>query len=58
MSRLLLDRGQVSKVLGIPAGSVAFLHRMKRLQGVRVGKFLKWRPVDIQRFIDELKPEN
>ena len=58
MSRLLLARPEVSLLLGIPEESVDYLHRMKRLRGVAVGKFLRWRPDDVQRFVDELEPKD
>jgi excisionase family DNA binding protein len=54
MTRLLLTRDEAARMLSIKPETLDYLHRMKRLRGVKVGKELRWRPPDVQRFVHEL----
>ena len=57
LSRLLLNRAQVASVLDVPAETVDYLHRVRKLRAVRVGKFNRWRPRDVQAYVDTLENE-
>lgn len=57
MGRLLLSREQVAVVLGVPEPTVEYLHRMKQLRAVKVGKFNMWKPEAVQQYVDALEPE-
>lgn len=57
MRRLLRTRGQVAELLGVPESSVSYLHRMRRLKAVRVGKELRWKPESVREFVDSLDSE-
>lgn len=54
----LLSKGQVAALLGIPESSVQTLHENRQLRGgVRVSKWLRWKPADVRAFIDGLTAE-
>lgn len=57
LSRLLLTRDQVSEVLGVPPKTVSYLHRMRQLPAVKVGKFCMWKPEAVRQYVGTLEPE-
>jgi len=57
MRRLLLTREQVAEVLGVDAGCIDYLHRIRRLPGCRVGKGLRWKPATVREYVKTLEPE-
>ena len=57
LSRLLLTREQVAKLLGVPLNSIDNLHRTRQLRAVQVGKYNLWKPEDVRRFVKALEPE-
>ncbi len=57
MSRLQLRREQVARVLGVPEKTVDYLHRVKQLPAVKVGKFNMWKPETIREFVERLEPD-
>ena len=57
LSRLLLTREQVSAVLGVPPKTVDYLHRMRQLPAVKVGKFCMWKPEAVRQYVSTLEPE-
>ena len=57
MRQLLLNRDQVAALLGVPAKTVDYLHRMRQLPAVRVGKFNIWKPQTLREFVDLLEPK-
>ena len=40
-SPMLLDRDQVAAILGVPAETVSYLHRLKKLPACRVGRYCR-----------------
>lgn len=57
LSRLLLTREQVGELLGVPPKTVDYLHRMRQLRAVKVGKFCMWKPETVRRYVGTLEPE-
>ena len=57
MGRILLSKEQVSELLQVETKTVDHLHRIGRLQGVKVGKELRWRPVWVLEFVEGLRQE-
>jgi len=57
LDELLLSLDEVCELLKCPAETVRYLHRVGILKAVRVGKFSRWKPADVQKFIEELKPK-
>jgi len=51
---LLLDVDQAAELLGVPSTTMSNLHRCGELKGHVVGKHLRWRRRDIERFVDRL----
>ncbi len=58
MAKLLLTREEVSQLLEVPPDTIANLHRVRLLPGVKVGKHLRWKPEDVRQYVDGLGPEN
>ncbi|UCE61276.1 MAG: helix-turn-helix domain-containing protein [Phycisphaerales bacterium] len=58
MRRLLLSREQVAALLGVPESSVDYLHRVKQLRAVKVGKMNRWKPAAVREFVDRLEAED
>ena len=58
MSRLLLDRDQVAELLSVPVSTVTALHESRLLRGVKVTKFVRWRPEDVRAFVESLETRN
>lgn len=58
MAKLLLTREEVSQLLEVPADTIANLHRVRLLPGVKVGKHLRWKPEDVRQYVESLAPEN
>jgi hypothetical protein len=56
MSRLLLNRDQVAALLEVDPATVDYLHRMRRLRAVRVGKVNRWKPADVKAYVESLSP--
>jgi len=54
---LLLTRDQVARLLAISPEAVRTQHRLGRLPGVRVGRVLRWRRADVERFVARLGME-
>lgn len=57
LNRLLLDRSQVAEALGTTVATIETLHRTGRLQGVKVGKALFWKPQWVREYVDGLQPD-
>ncbi len=57
MSRPLLTAPEVGYLLGCDEAAVKYLHRLRQLPGVKVGKTLRWKPEAVQRYVDGLEPE-
>ena len=52
---LIWDADQVGHALGITVNAVRNLHyKSKNLRGYKVGGTLRWRPSDVERFVQEL----
>lgn len=49
--RVLLTINEVAERLRVEPVSVRHLHQTGRLRGVRIGRTLKWRATDVDRFI-------
>ena len=47
---------EAATVLGVTADCVKNLHRVGQLVGVMVGSHLRWRPGDIQGYVERLEP--
>ena len=56
LGKLLLSKDEVAELLGVSAETVDYLHRVKNLRGVRVGKRNLWRPHDVQEYVEKLAP--
>ena len=48
----LLRADQVGRVIGCPRSTVYWLYATGRLKGVKLGRMLRFRPEDVQGFID------
>ncbi len=57
MGRPVLNAAEVGYLLNATPEGVRYLHRMRLLQGVKVGKRLMWKPDTITRYLDALEPE-
>ena len=51
---LLMTKDEVAAALQVPADTVTHLHRDGQLPGVKIGKHLRWRPEDVQAFVQGL----
>ena len=58
MAKLLLTREEVSQLLAVPADTIANLHRVRLLSGVKVGKHLRWTPESVRQFVEGLNPDD
>ena len=56
LPRWLWNAGEVAAVLGVTEDCVKNLHRTYSLRGVLVGRNLRWRPRDVERYVQGLKP--
>jgi len=52
---MLLRREDVARLLNISPEGVRTQHRLGRLVGVRVGRVLRWRRADVERFVANLE---
>ncbi len=52
----VLDAQDVGRLLGCSPWTVQHLHRTGRLPAIKVGRLLKWRPEDVERYVQELQP--
>ena len=52
--RFLWDANEVAFKLNISADGVKLLHRQRRLQGVLIGRHLRWKPRDVEMFVKDL----
>lgn len=50
----ILDDAAVAAVLRVPVKTVRGLHQRGALRGHMIGRWLRWRAVDVRRFIDGL----
>ena len=55
--QLLLTAEQVGQMLSVPPDAVKNLHRTGRLRAVKVGRYRRWRPEDVARFVKGLGQE-
>jgi len=51
---LVLRRDEVAALLQVSENTVANLHRLRQLEGVKIGKYLRWRPDDVRAFVERL----
>lgn len=51
---LLLTQADVARLLNLTVWQVYGLHRMGRLRGKKIGRVLRWRRADVERFVAEL----
>ena len=54
LSQLLLTSEQVGQLLNVSEDCVLNLHRCGQLRGVKVGRYRRWRPEDVRRFVEGL----
>jgi hypothetical protein len=54
---LLLTAGDVGELFQCEAETVRNLHRFGTLRAVKIGRELRWRPGDVERFVAELEQE-
>ena len=52
---LVLTKGDVAILLQVGESTVENLHRVGQLPGVKIGKHLRWRLVDVQAFVRGLR---
>lgn len=57
MERLLLTKEETALVLSIAPESVTYLHRVKSLPAVKVGKELRWKPSAVKAFVEGLEED-
>ena len=55
---LVLTASQVGELLQVSKDCVLNLHRCRQLTAIKVGRSLRFRRVDVQKFIDETEPAN
>lgn len=55
---LLWDAEQVAASLRVSTSTILNLHRVKQLEGVMVGRHLRWQPDRVRAFAQELTPSN
>ena len=48
---------EVGRMLGVPASTVANLHRTGALRAVKIGGRLAWRPRDVQAYVEALEAD-
>ena len=48
---LLLKDEEVATLLAVSAETVKTLHRTRQLRGVLVGRHLRWRPADVEKYV-------
>ena len=58
LSRLLLNRDEVAALLGVPPSTVTALHEGRVLRGVKISKYIRWRPEDVRAFVEGLEARN
>jgi len=54
--RLLWTVDEVARAIGVTPDCVRNLHRVGLLAGVRVGRYLRWRPADVEAYVKRLVP--
>lgn len=55
---LLWDAEQVAASLRVSTSTILNLHRVKQLEGVLVGRHLRWQPDRVRAFAEQLTPTN
>lgn len=55
--RQLYTPAEAGEWLSVKEDTVRGLHRAQKLTGVKVGKHLRFRRGDLQRYVEELAPE-
>lgn len=48
-----MKASDVARVLQITPAAVENLHRLRSLTAIKVGKVLRWRPRDVERYVNE-----
>lgn len=56
LAKFALTDAEVGRLVGVPASTVANLHRTGALRAVKVGGRLVWRPRDVAAYIEQLQP--
>jgi excisionase family DNA binding protein len=56
LGRLLLGKSEVAELLGVSEKSIEYLHRVRELPAVKVGKSLHWKPQTVAEFVERLQP--
>ena len=54
VGKLVLTIEETAAVLQVPPATVKNLHATRQLTGVLVGKHLRWRPRDVEQFVQSL----
>lgn len=52
---LVLNAEGVAAMLCVSSETVQNLHRTHQLRGIKIGKHLRWRPKDIEAFVEGLE---
>ena len=55
---LLMRCEDVARVLQVTPAAVENLHRMRSLTAIKVGKVLRWRPRDVEAFVESAGTED
>ncbi len=55
LPRLTWTADETAAVLGVTPDAIRNLHRVSRLQGVLIGRSLRWRPADVRAFVEGLE---
>jgi len=58
LSRLVLTDEEVAELLAVTTCTVQNLHRTGQLPGVKVGKHLRWTPLAVKDFVEQLVTNN
>ena len=56
LTPLVLTCQQVAELLQVPETTIVNLHRMGQLSAIKCGKHLRWRRVDVERYVSQLTP--
>jgi hypothetical protein len=52
-----LTKSEAAALLSVDEGSIDYLHRTRQLRGIKISGNLRWRPDDVKRYIESLKPD-
>ncbi len=53
----ILTMDQVARIVQVDARTIRYLHHIDRLRGYVVGRELRWRPLNVNRYIRARRPE-